>query len=523
MVTAPLDSCQSRLRAQCARWLVLLLAVIVVAPSVSAAYFTIEHFHSDIAVHTDASCTVRETILVEFHRERHGIYRDIPFKYRDEFGSSVLRPVTVVSVTDDRGNERPTKVTREGSAVRIRVGDPDRYVRGMQTYVITYRVDNAVLFFDEKDELYWNVTGTYWETSIGRVTAVITPPMGATEASFDYGCYTGGYGSRLSECTWDVTDEGVRFESTASLDDREGMTVALAWDKGVVTEPSAWQQFLWRTNLRENWVFILPILALGFMIFHWHRRGRDPNVREAVAVQYDPPQFKGKSILPAEAGTLIDESLDARDITASVISLAVNGYLRITEKSEKILFFDTTDYELTELKQPDEELSEFERNLMRALFPGGATTVQVSQLKNKFYKSLSGLKKSAFRLLVQKGYFLTDPNKVRGKYVLYALLVGFVLFFVTNAIASYSPLKNVIASIMCAAIVALFAGAMPAKTRRGALALNHIKGFQEFMNRVEKERLERLGEKDIFYRYLPYAIALDVADEWARAFEGIYT
>jgi uncharacterized membrane protein len=63
---------------------------------------------------------------------------------------------------------------------------------------------------------------------------------------------------------------------------------------------------------------------------------------------------------------------------------------------------------------------------------------------------------------------------------------------------------------------------MPAKTKAGALAYMAILGFQEFMNRAEKDRLERMGDKDLFSKFLPYAIALDVADNWAEAFEGIY-
>ena len=31
-----------------------------------------------------------------------------------------------------------------------------------------------------------------------------------------------------------------------------------------------------------------------------------------------------------------------------------------------------------------------------------------------------------------------------------------------------------------------------------------------------------MGDKDLFSKFLPYAIALNVADHWANAFEGIY-
>jgi uncharacterized membrane protein len=63
---------------------------------------------------------------------------------------------------------------------------------------------------------------------------------------------------------------------------------------------------------------------------------------------------------------------------------------------------------------------------------------------------------------------------------------------------------------------------MPIKTRVGTSTYMDILGFQEFMNRAEKDRLERMGDKALFSKFLPYAIALDVTDNWAKAFEGIY-
>jgi hypothetical protein len=85
-----------------------------------------------------------------------------------------------------------------------------------------------------------------------------------------------------------------------------------------------------------------------------------------------------------------------------------------------------------------------------------------------------------------------------------------------------SPGKGIVAGILAGLPVLAFSKAMPAKTRTGASAYMDILGFQEFMERAEKDQLERMRDKDLFSRFLPYAIALDVVDNWAKAFEGIY-
>jgi hypothetical protein len=138
-----------------------------------AQYFTISKFHSDIMIGEDSSVIVKETIDVQFHQPRHGIYREIPFKYRDDLGKLMTTPTKVLSVKDGSGKAWKYKVERTGPIIFIRIGDAKRYVDGNQTYVITYEVENVILFFKDHDELYWNVTGNYWKASIKEASAVV--------------------------------------------------------------------------------------------------------------------------------------------------------------------------------------------------------------------------------------------------------------------------------------------------------------------------------------------------------------
>jgi uncharacterized membrane protein YgcG len=262
---------------------------------------------------------------------------------------------------------------------------------------------------------------------------------------------------------------------------------------------------LWALDPGENWIFLMPFVTLIVMTGLWRSRGRDPRVREAVAVRYEPPKHGDAPLTPAEVGAIIDEKLDARDITSTIVGLAVKGYIRIEEAKSEGLIFDSHDYYLAKVKGADEHLSPFEKLLMARIFTTSMPGIMVSDMKNKFFAELDMLKNTLYGELISKKYFLVSPEKVRKVYIIFAVALGItsgILFAMLT-----TPAKGLIAGVL---------------TGLPALAYMDSLGFQEFLNRAEKDRLERMKDKDLFSRFLPYAIALDVIDNWARAFEGIY-
>ncbi len=504
---------------------VAVLVGLAIMPTSSAAQgFVIDKFHADIEVQENGTIEVVETIKVEFQSRKHGIYREIPFRYRDELGNDVTMPVSVKSVTHNDDDNWTYEVSKQGNVVNIRIGDADRFVSGEQWYKISYEVRNAIGFFEDFDELYWNVTGNYWKADIRHASASISIVTDRAVNLQNAACYTGRYGSSKSDCTHEILRGRAEFQAERELRAGEGLTFALSWDKGIVAEPTGWQKFLWAINLRENWVFIVPLIVLIVMFRLWYRHGRDPKVRAAIAVKYEPPTVDGKLLTPSQLGALVDETMDQRDLTATIIELGNQGYIELKEieKEALISLFNTTDYELIQLKPPDDELSSFQAALMRALFPAGITERLVSDLKNKFYRHIPSLTKKVFRELVDLGCFATSPSKVRTKYALIGavvILIGSVGLLLLSAESGWKAISCGVASGL---IVMAFANAMPAKTRKGAIAKADILGFQEFLNRADKERLERLGP-EFFYKYLPYAIALDVVDHWVDAFKDLVT
>jgi uncharacterized membrane protein YgcG len=495
--------------------------ILFISPSF-AQDFTINRYHSDITIHRDSSFVVKETIEVTFHRPRHGIYRMVPFEYRDEISHVIKTPTQVLSVKDGSGRSWKYKVSKKDHLLHIRIGDPKRFVKDRQTYVITYEVENAVLFFDDHDELYWNVTGNDWKAPIEETSTNVSLALKTSSKSLWTGCYTGPYGSKESQCGSDTYENGAKFSTARKLNIGEGFTIAFGWDKGLVFAPSSWKKFLWAINMSENWVFLFPPLAFIYMFFHWRKRGRDPRVRESLTVMYEPPKFNNQSLTPGEVGALMDERLDPRDITSTILGLAIKGYVNIEEKKEEGLIFDKMDYYIKKLKGPDMELGSFETELMSSLFPAALPGTLISSLKNRFYTNLDLLRKTLYGDLIKKKYFLSNPEKVRNLYGRIGFLIMVFGSFAFLFLLSESPLKSILAAVLTGLPVILFAKFMPAKTKAGASAYMHILGFQEFLNRAEKDRLERMKDVNLFSKFLPYAIALDVADNWAKAFEGIY-
>ncbi len=498
----------------------IILLVLIIAPSaVYAQDFTIDSYNTEITINEDSSFIVKEAITADFAIPKHGIYRDIPYRYRDEFGNIIRTPLKVISVTNGSGEKLKYRVNKNGNVVTIKIGDAEKYISGVQKYVIEYKVENALLFLKDQDQLYWNVTGNGWGVPIKEASAKVFLAVNAVSKNIKAACYTGAAGSTEAAGDIETGYNSGQFNTTRELNAGEGFTIVSSWDKGLVTPPSALKRFFWLLNLQENWIFVFPVIALIVMFNLWYTRGRDPKIREAVAVMYEPPKFNGEPLTPAEVGALSDEKMDSRDITSAIVGLAVKGYIKIEEIKKDGLIFDSTDFSLTKIKEPGKELSLFENFLMDRIFMG-LPYILVSDLRNKFYTNLDALRDSLYDGLVGKKYFLQSPQSIKSYYLVAGCIAGLLVVFIGFFFRILAT--GIFAGVLTSLCVLAFVKAMPAKTRAGALAHNEILGFQEFLNRAEKDRLEKLGDKQLFSKFLPYAIALDVTKNWAKAFEGVY-
>jgi len=499
------------------RPLALIFAVAVLAAPVFAREWHITRFDTQIAVARDGVSTVTERLDVEFRGTFHGIYRDIPIQYPGPRGSNYTLFLNVTGVTDGEGNKLKYETSTRNGSRHLKIYIPDA-VNATRTVEIHYRVTNAVRWFDDHDELYWNVTGNDWPVPIESAAATITFPTNAG-GNLRAQAFTGLYGSQQQDATVRVNGDSVSVQTNGPLSMREGLTADVYITKGVLTQPSRLTQAIW--FLRSNIIVLLPLWAFIVMLSFWWTKGRDPKPDNSVAPMYEPP----KGMTPAEVGTLVDDTVHPRDITSTLVDLAVKGYLKIEEKDSKMLGFTHRDY-LFHLLKPQSEwgsLESHERVMLNHMFGGGAAPVHLSDLKNQFYVAIPTMKNDILAELKGKGMYSVDPESAHAYVVAGVVLTAapFVLAQVFGAASLLdSPLLLVGAGLIALIIVFLFARIMTAKSRKGVDTKVEIMGFQEFVNRVDSDRLKRMPP-DTFEKFLPYAMALGIENRWAKAFQGI--
>jgi hypothetical protein len=495
----------------------LLLCPLVVSSPLHAKSWRVTEFHDNIAIDQAGGARVSERLTIEFEGEWHGIHRTIPIEYPGPHGTNYTLLLKVVSVADGTGNELKydSNTSKGFRDLKIYVPGATDATKVVQ---IDYTVKNGIRYFDSYDEFYWNVTGNDWPVPIDHASAFVRFPEGAA-GSLRAQSFTGAYGSAGHQATAEVNGADATFETTAPLPMRGGLTIDVYIPKGILKEPGALTRLIW--FLRSNPIIFLPFMTLAVMFLVWRQWGRDPDPGMSVAPMYEPP----RNISPAEAGTLIDDTIHPRDITSTLVDLAVRGYLRIEEKDEKGLLFHHKDY-LFHLLKPREQwkdLAPHEQVMLENIYAGGGTETRLSALKNHFYTALPIIRTDIMSSLRKKGMYLLDPESANGYSIVAAIviLIPFALAQFTGRANFFSSISSLIVAVLISAVIWwLFARQMTAKTIQGGRTRVEILGFQEFMNRVEADRLKRMPP-NTFEKFLPYAMALGVEHSWAQKFAGI--
>jgi hypothetical protein len=392
--------------------LIFCLLALCAAMPAAARDLVFQHFDEQIYVRADGTIDVSETIEAQFIGSWHGIYRTIPVEYSDPHGLNYTLFIEDVSATDDTGRKLKLEQNRQGRYLKFKIYVPAAEDTA-RTIILHYRVLDAIRFFADHDELYWNVTGDEWENPIELVTARVELPEGIT--GLHAIAYTGIFGSHAQDAQVEVGSNYVQIRSTRRLGYREGLTAVVGFDKGFVQPPSASDQFM--RFLQSNLPLFIPVIAFFVMFWLWWTRGRDP-ARHAISVQYEPPD----KLTPGECGTLVDNEAAMRDITATLVDLAVKGYMIIEQKDESHLLGLTHSKEyIFHLKKPPGEWQSarsHEQEMLSALFDAGATPdVKLSDLQNHFYNNLPLIRDRIFNALMSDGYYLHRPDTVKQGYI----------------------------------------------------------------------------------------------------------
>jgi len=510
--------------------LVVVATVVFLALPAAAKSWHVSNFQDTITVNPDGSALVNETITLNFDGVFHGIRRTIPIQYPGPNGTNYRLFVDIRSITDENGVKLKYDSSDSGDYRDLKIYIPNA-VNTTRTVEIAYRVRNATRYFDNKnkdkeedtgfdahDEFYWNVTGNDWEVPIDHASAVVHFPAEAS-GLLKTQAFTGVYGSTEQDATAKANGADVEFATTHRLPMRGGLTIDVYIPKGILKEPGALTQFLWFVG--SNPAIFLPLITLAVMLPLWWYKGRDPDPGMSVAPMYEPPA----GISPAEAGTLLNDRIHPRDITSTIVDLAVRGFLKIEETDEKGLLFHHKDYifHLLQKRQDWHGLAPHERVMLENIFVGDAPETRLSNLKNRFYTALPVVRTDIMSALKQKGIYALDPESANGYSAgaAFGLVVFLALLQYFHWVDFFSSIPVLVICLIISAIIFfLFARVMTAKTLKGSRIHTAVLGFQEFMNRVDGERLKTMPP-DTFEKFLPYAMALGVEHHWAQAFAGI--
>lgn len=498
----------------------------------------------DITIATNGDLSIVETISYDFgSQERHGIDRIIPVVSRYDKHNDRIYPLDVESVTASSATPSQYEVSDYSETEkRIRIGDPDTTITGTHTYVITYFVRGALNAFGDHDELFWNAIGDEWSSPISNINVRVHSPGDITQVA----CYAGPSGSRLGCGSAGATGKEASF-AHPGLNPFEATTIVVAMNKGVISPEPA-------PILRKHWTFdqafavtpatvgISSALMLGLLIFvGWlgYTRGRDrraigSHVDAAFAtgnedhervpfmahtetpVEFEPPD----GIRPGQIGVLIDERAHPLDATATIVDLAVRGYLCIEETQERG-WFKKGDWKLTKLKEPD-DLLEYERILLNGLFESG-DEVQLSELRTRFAARLAKVASAMHKDVVAKGWFTEDPDKTRRRWNAIGWLVVLAGIGATVLAAIFTGLGLIpIPIIFAGFVLTKVAKRMPHRTAKGTAVLGRVLGFKRLIESPTEVGHAKFNEQNnLFSAYLPFAIVFGCTEKWAEAFEGL--
>jgi uncharacterized membrane protein YgcG len=491
--------------------------------AVASADERILDFHSDIVVMQDGWIQVTETIGVraEGDRIRRGIYRDFPTEYFDKLGNRYeigFEPLTVLR-NDAREDYHSRRIDR---GWRVYFGHANRLVSaGVHTYTFRYRASRMLGFFDEHDELYWNVTGFEWAFPIDNATATVGFAFDVPAGAITHEAYTGPFGAANRDYTSRVDADGrAHFAATKPLSPVNGLTIVVGWPKGFVDEPTQATRVGWLLQDNLNLLIVVAglVLLLAYYIPVWRRFGRDPEAGVRVT-RYVPPD----SFSPASLRYIRQMYYDDKVMTAAIVNLAVKGYLRIDveEGSDGFLGIGKEEdkYSLvrTGSAGATAPMARGEQELYDALFAEG--DVVVLEQDNH---ELLGEAKSAHRKSLSKDY---NQHYFRWNVALNIPAVLIVIVSMLMAMRAGPTPFVVLVGVVMVVVLIFFSVIMKSPTLRGRRVLDEVLGFKDYLEVAEKDELNLRNPPEktpqLFEAYLPYALALGVDQLWSEKFAAV--
>lgn len=502
------------------------VAVLTAAFSMPArADEEITRFHVDAKVESSSAVAVSETITVnaENRNINHGIYRDIPTIYADRLGNKVSMPIQIMDIQRD-GQDEPYHIANLNNGIRIYVGDQNSLVsQGQHTYTIKYKVLHVIGYFEQGDEFYWNVTGNGWEFPIITASARIEFPAGSH--IIRSAAYTGFQGSQGTDFVQSSAGSVYEASTTRALMAKEGLTVAAMIPKGFLAKPDWKEELIFFLNDNGAYFALFGSLVVLFLylVWAWTTYGRD---KKGVII----PRFDILDKMPPDLlRNIVRQRYDDRTFVALLVYAAQKGYIKIENKDKSFILTKTPDFytysqkncgsvaALAELFGSDNTIA---IPYSRAWRQGILEQQVARELAVKFIKAKS-VHNRYLEIDIRRYY---DRNTSLKIVALGIVVVGFILTYKF----AFDDLQIVVALIMGfflnVILLSVFWTPLNKYTALGQKMADYAAGLRLFLTVAEESRMNALFPKEItpavFETFLPYAMALDVDQDWCDHFEA---
>ncbi len=502
-------------------------------------------FHSDITINKDATLLVRETIQVisEGNAIRRGIIREFPTHYR-HLGSNYVVSFQILKVLQD-GVPAEYELEHASNGQKVLIGGENLLTPGKHTYIIEYATNRQLGFFSHQDELYWNVTGNGWRLPIDKAEVVVHLPAGIENKDITAEAYTGYYGEQETNYTHSIhfaaqNTQGNRalgpyiyFATTKPLRPLEGITIAVTWPKGVVTEPSWTTKLYW--FFADNALLILIFLVLcllGIFYLHcWHLMSVADRPGTIIPRFYPPA-----GMMPSAVAALLQKKFLDPMLAPDIVNLAVSGYITISTTTR--LWGLSSDYTLTTTKDLKEWIaadphwqSSYDGMLMSALFSKG-NVIKMTQSNRAIIKNAIDVAQENSRLSRYLINLPVPPAMQIGFFAaLLALGFGIVSLWLPHYEQDFMGIETtalyVLVLILVGCGVSLFSHWFKIYSPDGKKLRDEIEGFKMYLSTVEAERMKVIGSPptktpELYEKYLPYAMALGVDAQWTLQFDRVF-
>ena len=475
-------------------------------------------FDSDIRINIDGSMVVTETIKVkaEGKQIKRGIYRDFPTQYKDRLGNNFNVSFNVKNLNRNKSPE-PYHLKKLKNGYRVYFGSSSVFIEpSTHVYEFTYSTNRQIGFFHDFDELYWNVTGNGWDFTIDQASATIRLPVEVETLKMPLAAFTGYQGDKGKNFTSEVLEPGVSFfKTTRPLPPKHGLTTVTAWPKGIVKEPTKIDNFKSLTSDNKQILTgaIGLLSLLGYFLVVWFKFGKDPGAG-VIYPRYQPPEGYG----PDELRYIKKMGYDDKTFTAALVHMAQNGLIEIEEYYSKC-------YALKRKggSQPNNRSA---RAIIDYLFEGGNYIGLDNENYQEISKAISSHKRSLARVYKNKYFYMNSLYLILG--IVASIGVAY-LTMAQTALSGAGPGMLFFVIIVSIVMCIVFYHLLKAPTKASRKILDEVDGFKEYMSLAEGQEIKIFNltnapelDVSLFEKYLPYAIALDVEQDWAKKFTRVF-